>query len=64
MTFELNGGKLLGMFAPIWALLALSWLVDPAAWVANPWSVAWAAGIPFVGSGLLWGLGRRRWRLE
>jgi len=64
MTFELNGGKLLGMFAPIWALLGLSWLVNPDAWVADPWSVAWAAAIPFLASGLLWTFGRRRWRLE
>lgn len=64
MTFELNGGKLLGMFAPIWALLGLSWLVNPAAWTADPWSVAIAAGIPFAASGLLWLLGRRKWRLE
>jgi hypothetical protein len=64
MTFELNGGKLLGLFAPIWALLALSWLVNPAAWVADPVNVALAAGIPFAASGLLWAFGRRRWRLE
>ena len=64
MTFELNGGKLLGMFAPIWALLGLSCLVNPAAWVADTVSVAIAAGIPFVASGGLWLLGRRKWRLE
>lgn len=64
MTFELNGRKLLGMFAPIWALLALSWLVNPAAWVADPVNVALAAGIPFAASGGLWLLGRRKWRLE
>lgn len=27
MTIELNAGKLLGMFAPLWALLAVSLLV-------------------------------------
>lgn len=64
MTFELNGGKLLGMFAPIWALLGLSWLVNRDAWVAEPLNVALAAGIPFAASGLLWVFGRRRWRLE
>jgi len=64
MTFELNGGKLLGMFAPIWALLGLSYLVNRAAFLADPVNVAIAAGIPFVASGALWLLGRRKWRLE
>lgn len=64
MTFELNGGKLLGIFAPIWALLAVSYLVNPAAWVADPGGVAIAASIPFVATGLIWGFGRRKWRLE
>ena len=64
MTFELNAGKLLGMFAPLWALLAVSYLVNRAAWLAEPWSFAWIAALPLVATGLLWGFGRRRWRLE
>ena len=64
MTFELNGGKLLGMFAPIWALLGLSWLVNREVFLADPVSVAIAAGIPFAAAGLMWLHGRRRWRLE
>ena len=64
MTFELNGGKLLGMFAPLWALLALSWLINPVTFASQPLSVAFVACLPLAASGLLWMLGRRRWRLE
>lgn len=64
MTFELNPGKLLGMFAPLWALLAVSCLVNPDAWAGEPWTFAWIAALPLVATGLLWGFGRRRWRLE
>lgn len=64
MTFELNAGKLLGMFAPLWALLAVSLLVNPDAWASETWTFAWVAALPLVATGLLWGFGRRRWRLE
>ena len=64
MTFELNGGKLLGLFAPVWALMALSWWVNPQPWLADVWTFAGLAAMPLVASGLLWMLGRTRWRLE
>lgn len=64
MTFELNGGKLLGFFAPIWALLALSLAVNWADWQGKPLTLIWVAGLPIAASALLWSFGRRRWRLE
>lgn len=64
MTFELNAGKLLGLFAPIWALLALSLAVNWGDWQDKPLTLVWVAGLPFAATGLLWALGRRRWRLE
>lgn len=62
MTFELNAGKLLGLFGPLWALLAVSLVVNWTLWDA--WSLALVAGIPFLTTAVLWGFGRRRWRLE
>lgn len=64
MTFELNAGKLLGLFAPIWALLALSLVVNWGDWQDKPLTLVWVAGMPFLATGLLWAFGRRRWRLE
>lgn len=62
MTLDLNAGKLLGLFAPIWPLLIVALLVNPAAWSA--WEVAAFFAFPLLATGLLWGLARRRWRLE
>jgi len=64
MTFELNAGKLLGLFAPIWALLALSLAVNWDDWNGKPLLLVFVAGLPFATTGLLWAFGRRRWRLE
>ena len=64
MTFELNAGKLLGLFAPLWALLALSLAVNWDDWQDKPLILVWVAGLPFLATGLLWAFGRRRWRLE
>jgi hypothetical protein len=62
MTLELNAGKLLLFFSPIWLLLVVALLVNPSAWSAL--QVAGVAGIPLVATAGLWVLGRRRWRLE
>lgn len=62
MTLDLNAGKLLGFFAPIWPLLVVALLVNPGAW--SPWQLAAFAAFPLVCTGLLWLLARRRWRLE
>jgi hypothetical protein len=64
MTLELNAGKLLGLFTPIWVLLALSLAVNWADWQDKPLTLAWVGGLPFAATGLLWSFGRRRWRLE
>jgi hypothetical protein len=64
MTLELNAGKLLGLFTPIWVLLALSLAVNWADWQDKPLTLAWVGGLPFLATGLLWTFGRRRWRLE
>lgn len=64
MTFELNAGKLLGLFAPIWVLLALSLAVNWDDWSGRYLTLIWVAGMPFAATGLLWSFGRRRWRLE
>ncbi len=64
MTLELNAGKLLGLFTPIWVLLALSLAVNWADWQSKPLTLAWVGGLPFLATGLLWSFGRRRWRLE
>ncbi len=64
MTLELNAGKLLGLFTPIWVLLALSLAVNWADWQDRPLILAWVGGLPFLATGLLWTFGRRRWRLE
>ncbi len=64
MTFELNAGKLLGMFAPIWLLLALSLAVNWDDWQGRYLTLVWVAGLPLAATAALWGFGRRRWRLE
>jgi len=64
MTLELNAGKLLGLFTPIWVLLALSLAVNWTDWQDKPLTLAWVGGLPFAATGLLWTFGRRRWRLE
>lgn len=64
MTLELNAGKLLGLFTPLWVLLALSLAVNWADWQDKPLTLAWVGGLPFLATGLLWSFGRRRWRLE
>lgn len=64
MTFELNAGKLLGLFAPLWLLFALSLAVNWDDWAGHPLAFAWVGGLPFALTGLFWMLGRRRWRLE
>lgn len=64
MTLELNAGKLLGLFTPIWVLLALSLAVNWTDWQDKPLTLAWVGGLPFAATGLLWSFGRRRWRLE
>ncbi|MDP1739316.1 MAG: hypothetical protein Q8L23_17975 [Caulobacter sp.] len=64
MTFELNPGKLLGMFWPVWALLAVSLLVSPHAWADQTLGFALVAAMPLAATTVLWGFGRRRWRLE
>lgn len=64
MTLELNAGKLLGLFTPIWVLLALSLAVNRADWQDRPLTLLWVGGLPFAATGLLWSFGRRRWRLE
>jgi len=64
MTLELNAGKLLGLFTPIWVLLALSLAVNWADWQDKPLTLTWVGGLPFAATGLLWTFGRRRWRLE
>ena len=64
MTLELNAGKLLGLFTPIWVLLALSLAVNWNDWQDRPLTLAWVGGLPFAATGLLWSFGRRRWRLE
>jgi hypothetical protein len=64
MTFELNAGKLLGMFAPIWLLLAVSVAINWADWQDKPWTFAWVIGMPLAATALLWSFGYRRWRLE
>lgn len=62
MTLELNAGKLLLFFSPIWLLLIVALLVNPAAW--SIWQVAAFFAFPLVVTGLLWTLARRRWRLQ
>ncbi|MFY8140319.1 MAG: hypothetical protein ACOVMO_06330 [Caulobacter sp.] len=64
MTLELNAGKLLGLFTPIWVLLALSLAVNWTDWQDKPQTLAWVGGLPFAATALLWSFGRRRWRLE
>jgi len=64
MTLELNAGKLLGLFTPIWVLLALSLAVNWADWQDKPLTLIWVGGLPFAATALLWSFGRRRWRLE
>lgn len=64
MTLELNAGKLLGLFTPIWVLLALSMAVNWTDWQGKPLTLAWVGGLPLLATGLLWSFGRHRWRLE
>jgi|GEM_PF-2557927 len=64
MTFELNPGKLIGLFAPFWLLLALSLAVNFDDWTRSPLLFVVAVGAPLATVVLLWALGRRRWRLE
>lgn len=64
MTFELNAGKLLGMFAPIWAVLAVSLWLNWDDWQGKYLTLIWVAGMPIAMTALLWSLGRRKWRLE
>lgn len=64
MTFELNAGKLLGMFAPLWLVLAVSLAVNWTDWLDSPGTFVFVAAIPFVATAVLWIAGRRKWRLE
>lgn len=63
MILPVNPAKVLRLFAPLWALLALSLWINWSAWASRPISLAAIAVLP-IGAALISGLMRERWRLE
>ena len=63
MTLPVNPAKVLRLFAPLWALMALSLGIYWQSWQSQPIAFAAVASLP-IGAALLASLVRDRWRLE
>jgi hypothetical protein len=63
MTFDVDPMKVMRLFAPIWALLALSLWVHWSEWLTRPVLFGAIAFLP-LGSACAAYLARHRWRLE
>ena len=63
MILPVNPEKVLRLFSPLWALLALSLWLHWESWQTMPILLATIASLPLVGA-LAAGLMRERWRLE
>lgn len=63
MNLPVNPGKVLRLFAPLWALLALSLWLHWAEWEAMPLLFAAVGSLPLAAAGAA-ALMRGRWRLE
>jgi hypothetical protein len=63
MSFPVNPEKILRLFSPLWALLALSLWLHWESWQSMPILLAAIALLPLVAA-LAAGLMRERWRLE
>lgn len=63
MSLPINPAKVLRLFAPLWALLALSLWVHWQAWQSKPILLGAIAFLPLAAAGAA-GLMRERWRLE
>jgi len=63
MSFPVNPEKVLRLFSPLWALLALSLWLHWESWQAKPIMLAAVASLPLVAA-FAAGLMRERWRLE
>lgn len=63
MDLPVNPAKVLRLFAPLWALLALSLWVHWEAWFEKPALFGALVFLPLLAAGLA-GLARKRWRLE
>jgi hypothetical protein len=63
MSFPVNPEKVLRLFSPLWALLALSLWLHWESWQSMPIMLAAVASLPLVAA-LAAGLMRERWRLE
>ncbi len=63
MNFPVNPEKVLRLFSPLWALLALSLWLHWESWQAMPILLTAIASLPLVAA-LAAGFMRERWRLE
>lgn len=63
MSLPVHPAKLLRLFAPLWALLALSLWLHWESWHAKPLLLATIASLPLAAA-FAGGLMRERWRLE
>jgi len=63
MSFPVNPEKVLRLFSPLWALLALSLWLHWGSWQTKPIMLAAVASLPLVAA-LAAGLTRERWWLE
>jgi hypothetical protein len=63
MTLDVDPMKVMRLFAPLWALLALSLWVHWAEWLTKPVLFGAIAFLPLAGAGAAY-LVRHRWRLE
>jgi hypothetical protein len=63
MSFPVNPEKVMRLFSPLWALLALSLWVHWESWKSQPILLAAIASLP-IAAALAAGLMRERWRLE
>lgn len=63
MSLPVNPAKVLRLFAPLWALLAISLWLHWDAWEARPVLLAFVAGLPLAAAAASAFIGER-WRLE
>jgi len=63
MSFPVNPEKILRLFSPLWALLALSLWLHWESWQSMPILLTVSASLPLVAA-FAAGLMRERWRLE
>ncbi|MEJ0023608.1 MAG: hypothetical protein WDN76_09395 [Alphaproteobacteria bacterium] len=63
MTLDVDPMKVMRLFAPLWALLAISLWVHWEEWLTKPALFGAIAFLPLAAAGAAW-LMRNRWRLE